>query len=45
LITAQDAFLQEGEFNAATAQISVDLVREVLAEFGNIRKIEQVITD
>jgi len=37
--------LAGGEFDAAMAQTSIDLIKEVLAKFGTIRKIEQVITD
>jgi putative transposase len=37
--------LAGGEFDAATIQASIDLAEEVLERFGNIRKIEQVITD
>ena len=34
-----------GEFDSATAQTSIDLIKEVLRMFGDIRKVEQVITD
>jgi putative transposase len=37
--------LAGGEFDAATAQTSINLIQEVLIKFGAIRKIEQVITD
>lgn len=37
--------LAGGEFDAATAQNSINLMRDVLARFGDIRKVEQVITD
>ena len=33
------------EFDAATAENSINLVQEVLDSFGEIRRIEQVITD
>jgi hypothetical protein len=37
--------LSGGEFSAATAEASIDLVREALEEFGEIRWIREVITD
>jgi putative transposase len=37
--------LAGGEFDAATAEISINLVQEVLDNYGWIRKAEQVITD
>lgn len=37
--------LAGGEFDAATAQTSINLIQDVLTRFGDIRKIEQVITD
>lgn len=37
--------LAGGEFDSATAQTSIDLIKEVLRMFGDIRKVEQVITD
>lgn len=37
--------LAGGEFDAATAEISIRLVQEVLDNYGSIRKVEQVITD
>ena len=37
--------LAGGEFDAATGEASIDLVRKVLDDFGEIRKIEEVITD
>lgn len=37
--------LAGGEFDAATAENSINLVQEVLDEYSWIRKIEQVITD
>ncbi len=37
--------LAGGEFDAATAEISISLVNEVLENYSWIRKIEQVITD
>ncbi len=33
------------EFDAATAQTNIDLIKEILVKFGSIRKIEQVIKD
>jgi transposase InsO family protein len=37
--------LAGGEFEAATGEISIDLVRKVLEYYGEIRKIREVITD
>jgi putative transposase len=37
--------LAGGEFEAATAEISINLVQETLDNYGWIRKVEQVITD
>ena len=37
--------LAGGEYDAALADINIGLVQEVLDNFGEIRKIEQVITD
>jgi putative transposase len=37
--------LAGGEFDDATAEISIKLVQEVLDNYGWIRKVEQVITD
>lgn len=37
--------LSGGEFSAATAEASIDLVRKALEEFGEIRWIREVITD
>src|SRR5512136_505940 len=37
--------LAGGEFDAATAQTSINLIQEVFTMFGDIRKVEQVITD
>jgi len=37
--------LAGGEYDAALADINIGLVREVLDNFGEIRKIEEVITD
>ena len=37
--------LAGNEFDAATAEHSINLVQEVLESFGEIRRIEQVITD
>lgn len=37
--------LAGGEFDAATAEASISLIQEVLMKFGDIRKVEQVITD
>jgi hypothetical protein len=34
-----------GEYDSATAEISMGLVQEVLDRFGDIRQLEQVITD
>ena len=37
--------LSGGEFDAATGDASIGLVRKVLDDFGDIRKIKEVITD
>ncbi len=37
--------LAGGEFDSATAETSIGLIQEVLTKFGDIRKVEQVITD
>jgi putative transposase len=37
--------LAGGEFHAATAENSIDLVRKALEDYGEIRKIREVITD
>jgi len=37
--------LAGGEFDAATGDVSIGLVRKVLDDFGEIRKINEVITD
>ena len=37
--------LSGGEFSAATAEASIDLVRKALEEFGEIQWIREVITD
>jgi hypothetical protein len=37
--------LAGGEYIAATANTSIDLVRKTLDEYGEIRKIREVITD
>jgi hypothetical protein len=37
--------LAGGEFDAATAENSIELIREVLENFEVIRRIEKVITD
>ncbi|MGD0953705.1 MAG: hypothetical protein ABR985_15175 [Methanotrichaceae archaeon] len=42
---AQGRILAGGEFDAATAENSIELIREVLEKFEAIRRIEEVITD
>ncbi|MBN1235551.1 MAG: hypothetical protein JW999_05805 [Methanotrichaceae archaeon] len=37
--------LSGGEFPAATAEASIGLVRTVLEDYGEIRRIREVITD
>ena len=37
--------LAGGEFEAATSENSIKLMKNVRREFGHIRKVEQVITD
>ena len=37
--------LAGGEFQAATAENSIELVRKALEDYGEIRKIREVITD
>lgn len=37
--------LAGGEFSAATSESSIDLVRKALEDFGEVRKIREVITD
>jgi transposase InsO family protein len=37
--------LAGGEFIRATGDVSIDLVRKVLDDFGDVRKIREVITD
>jgi hypothetical protein len=45
LTIVRDLFLQAGEFTTATNDASIGLVRKVLDDFGEIRKIKEVITD
>jgi len=37
--------LAGGEFAVATAEISIELVRKVLKDFGEVRRIREVVTD
>src|SRR5512137_2585430 len=45
LIHSSRRILAGGEFDAATAQTSIDLIKEVFTMFEDIRKVKQVITD
>ena len=37
--------LAGGEFAVATAEISIELVRKVLKDYGEVRRIREVVTD